>query len=95
MYVYPPIWGDIRPDPPKRGDLLYIPPNVWIWVDGGIYVELWNSKTDVLEFEPESLKVKYYVLLIEQVCHELVNFLYSDTNIFVTTGYFEEINRIV
>ena len=49
----------------------------------------------MLYFEPESLKLKYYILLIEQVCHELVNFLYSDTNIFVTTGYFEEVNRIV
>ena len=63
MKVYPQwdLCTDINPDPPKRGDLgVYSPKRGNLGGGGSWYRYKGNSKMDVHEFEPESLKVKYY-----------------------------------
>ena len=47
MYVYPPIWGDIRPDPPKRGDLGVYPPK---WGDLGVVGDLGAEIREMLKW---------------------------------------------
>ena len=70
MYVYPlgdlctyipPFGGIYVQIPPNGGIWVYIPPNGVIRVEGGSGCKYkGNRKMDVHEFEPKSLKVKYY-----------------------------------